>query len=179
VDASRFRIDRRRRFIFAPLATTARKLSPLSLASASASSRNSVSPPIPAGFAPTGLTVSALLDRLVLVEDRHTWNGHHFSDHVVRDIKIFGFSSVRVARTSRPSLRVISVTPCRTAETLIAGAGAIVNANGLTYPKVIWSTYNLALRRNSASTSRFQFHGRSAGPQPNERDCDLGHIYSA
>lgn len=120
----------------------------------------------------------------MLVEYRHTWNGHHFSDHVVRDIKIPGFSSVRlyvldVKRGPDESAvaQVISVTPCRTAETLIADAGAIVNANGLTYPKVIWSTYNLALRRNSASTSRFQFHGRSAGPQPNERDCDLGHLF--
>jgi hypothetical protein len=61
-----------------------------------------------------------------------------------------------VARTIRPSFRVISVTPCRTDATRIAGGDAIVNEKGWTYPKVmLLNTYIICpkiSRRQSSLT---------------------------
>jgi hypothetical protein len=74
------------------------------------------------------------------VEDRHRRDSHDFSDNIIRDVDIPWLLSVdlnNVARTIRPSFRVISVTPCRTDATRIAGGDAIVNENGWTYPKVM------------------------------------------
>src|SRR6202021_421432 len=74
-------------------------------------------------------------------------------------------------RPSRPALRVISVTPCRTDATWIAGGGAaIVNENGWTYPKVIFVPHFICPeiklgRRQSVPRSG---KGWGRGPEPGD-----------
>ena len=74
------------------------------------------------------------------VQDRYTRNSHYFSDDIIGDVQTTRLLSARLyvfdvkRGADKPAitqgLKVISVTPCRTAATLIADGAPIWNENG-------------------------------------------------